>query len=61
MKHTQFEGTEVEDFTMDSLIKRVMLSAVFIKERKIYVQISFSPHHRHREALQTALLSWLSA
>ena len=47
MKHIQFRDrdTEVESFTMDSLIKRVMLSAVFIKERKTYVQISFSPHH----------------
>ena len=43
MKHIQFRDTEVESFTMDSLIKRVMLSAVFIKERKTYVQISFSP------------------
>lgn len=61
MKHIQFRDTEVESFTMDSLIKRVMLSAVFIKERKTYVQISFSPHHRHREALQMALQRRLSA
>lgn len=61
MKHIQFRDTEVESFTMYSLIKRVMLSAVFIKERKTYVQISFSPHHRHREALQMALQRRLSA
>ena len=55
MKHTVFRGTEVERFTMDSLIKRIMLSAVYIVEKKTYIKISFSPHHRHREELETAL------
>ncbi len=55
MKHTVFRGTEVERFTMDSLIKRIMLSAVFIVEKKTYIKISFSPHHRHLEELVTAL------
>lgn len=57
MKHTAFKGTEVEQFTMDSLIKRIMLSAVYIVEKKTYIKISFSPHHRHREELETALIN----
>ena len=34
IKTTAFAGTEVEDFTMDSFMKRIMLSAVFIVEKK---------------------------
>jgi hypothetical protein len=56
MKHTVFKGTEVERFTMDSLIKRIMLSAVHIVEKKTYIKISISPHHRHREELEIALI-----
>ncbi len=55
VKHTVFKETEIERFTMDSFIKRIMLSAVYIVEKKTYVKISFSPHHRHREELETAL------
>lgn len=55
MKHTAFKGTEVERFTMDSLIKRIMLSAVYIVEKKTFVKISFSPHHRHLEEMKMAL------
>ena len=55
MKHTVFKGTEVERFTMDSLIKRIMLSAVHIVEKKTFVRISFSPHHRHLVEMKTAL------
>ena len=55
MKHTLFKDTEVERFTMDSLIKRIMLSAVHIVEKKTYIKISFSPHHRHLEEIATAL------
>jgi hypothetical protein len=55
MKHTTFKGTEVERFTMDSLIKRIMLSAVHIVERKTFVKVSLSPHHRHLEELKMAL------
>ena len=36
MKHTLFKDTVVEGFTMDSFIKRVMLSAVYIVEKKTY-------------------------
>ena len=56
IKHTVFKGTEMEHFTMDSLIKRIMLSAVNIVEKKTYIKISFSPHHRHRQELETALI-----
>lgn len=55
IKHTVFNGTEVEHFTMDSLMKRIMLSAVYISERKTYIKISFSPHHRHLEEMAKAL------
>ena len=55
MKHTVFDGTEVERFTMDSFIKRIMLSAVHIIEKKTFIRISFSPHHRHLEEIKTAL------
>lgn len=55
MKHTVFKNTQVERFTMDSLIKRIMLSAVYITEKKTFIRISFSPHHRHLEEMKTAL------
>lgn len=55
MKHCLFAGTEIEKFTMDSLIKRIMLSAVYIVEKKTFIRISFSPNHRHREELAVAL------
>ena len=55
MKHTIFKDTQVERFTMDSLIKRIMLSAVYIIEKKTFIKISFSPHHRHIEEMMTAL------
>lgn len=55
LKTTAFAGTEIEDFTMDSFMKRIMLSAVFIVEKKTFVRFSFSPNHRHLEALTLAL------
>ena len=55
MKHTLFKDTVVEGFTMDSFIKRVMLSAVYIVEKKTFIRISFSPHHRHLEELTMAI------
>lgn len=55
MKHTLFAGTEVEKFTMDSFMKRIMLSAVYIVEKKTFIRVSFSPNHRHRHMLTTAL------
>ena len=54
MKHTLFMGTQVESFTMDSLIKRIMLSAVFIEQKKTFIKVSFSPHHRHLEDITIA-------
>lgn len=55
LKTSAFAGTEVEGFTIDSFIKRIMLSAVFIVEKKTFVRFSFSPNHRHLEALTQAL------
>lgn len=55
LKTSAFAGTEVEGFTIDSFIKRIMLSAVFIVEKKTFVRFSFSPNHRHLEALTLAL------
>lgn len=55
MKHTLFAGTEVEKFTMDSFMKRIMLSAVYIVEKKTFIRVSFSPNHRRRHMLTTAL------
>lgn len=55
IKHKIFTDTEVEKFTMDSFMKRIMLSAVYIIEKKTFIRVSFSPKHRHRELLSTAL------
>jgi hypothetical protein len=55
MKHTVFKGTEVERFTMDSIVRRIMLSAVHVVEKKTFIKISFSPHHRHLEEVVGAL------
>ena len=55
IKTTAFAGTEVEDFTMDSFMKRIMLSAVFIVEKKTFIRFSFSQNHRHKEAMTLAL------
>ena len=55
IKTTAFARTEVEDFTMDSFMKRIMLSAVFIVEKKNIIRFSFSPNHRHKEAMTLAL------
>ena len=50
-----FNGTAIENFTMDSFIKRIMLSAVYIVEKKTSIHVSFSPHHRHLEELTVDL------
>ncbi len=55
LKHEGFEGTDVEAFTIDTFIKRIMLSAVMIKEQKCAVRISFIPHHRHRSDIEKFL------
>lgn len=55
MKKNLFKDTAVAGFTMDSFIKRIMLSAVYIVEKKTFVRISFSPKHRHRLELERAL------
>ena len=55
MKLKLFNGTAIENFTMDSFIKRIMLSAVYIVEKKTFIRVSFSPHHRHLEKLTVGL------
>ena len=34
MKHELFNGTAIENLTMDSFIKRIMLSAVYISGKE---------------------------
>lgn len=41
---------------MDSLMKMIILSAVFIVGKKTFVRFSFSPNYRHLEALKLASL-----
>lgn len=48
MKHEAFKGTDIEKFTMETFVKRIMLCAVMIKEQKCAIRISFLSHHRHR-------------
>lgn len=55
LKTQYFADSEVASFTMDSFMKRIMLSAVFVTEKKTFIRFSFSPHHRHREAITDAL------
>ena len=55
LKHDGFEGTEIESFTIDTFIKRIMLSTVMIKEQKCAIRVSFIPHHRHRAAIEKFL------
>lgn len=55
LMHGAFCGTEVEKLTVDSFIKRIMLSAVYISEKKTFVRFSFSQHHRYRADMTLAL------
>ena len=55
LKHDGFEGTEVESFTIETFIKRIMLSPVMIKEQKCAIRINFVPHHRHRAEIEKFL------
>lgn len=36
--------------------KHIMLSAVYIREKKTYIRISFSPNHWHRTKMEQTLL-----
>jgi hypothetical protein len=54
-KHKAFHDTEVETFTVDKFIKRIMLSAVIIKEQKCAIKIHFVSHHRHRNEIEDFL------
>lgn len=55
MKHKAFKGTDIERFTIENFVKRIMLSAVIIKEQKCAIRISFLPHHRHRAEIEQIL------
>ncbi len=56
-KHTAFKDAEIERFTAGIFIKRIMLSAVMIKERKCAVRIHLGSHHRHRSQIEAFLRS----
>lgn len=56
-KHTAFNDTEVESFTIDRFIKRIMLSAVMIKEQKCAIRVHLVSHHRHRSQIEAFLRS----
>lgn len=55
LKHDGFEGTEVESFTIGTFIKRIMLSAIMIKEQKCAIRVNFVPQHRHRAEIEKFL------
>ena len=54
-KRIAFGGTEIECFTVDSLVKRIMLSAVMIKEQKCAIKVHFMCHHRYRTRIEDFL------
>lgn len=56
-RHKAFAETEVGSFTVETFIKRVMLSAVMIKEQKCAIRIHFVSHHRHRAQIEAFLQS----
>ncbi|MGP1624035.1 transposase [Bacteroides heparinolyticus] len=60
LKYKAFEGTEIASFTMDSFLKKIMLSAVLITEQKCAIKVSFAPHHRYRAEI-TKFLSTIAA
>lgn len=54
-KRVAFGDTEVGCFTVDSLVKRTMLSAVMIKEQKCAIKVHFMCHHRFRTQIEDFL------
>lgn len=54
-KERLFKKTEIAHFTADSFIKKIMLSAVYIKEIKSLIKISFTKGHRYRQEMENAL------
>lgn len=54
-KERLFKHTEIACFTADSFIKKIMLSAVHIKEMKSLIKISFTKGHRYRQEMEKAL------
>lgn len=55
LKHKAFRDTDVETMTVDSFVKRIMLSAVMIKEQKCAVRVSFAESHRYRAEISRFL------
>ena len=47
IKHTIFRETPIVDFTVESFIQRIMLSAVWMKESKVLIKICFVKDHRY--------------
>lgn len=60
-KERLFKHTEIAYFTVDSFIKKIMLSAVHIKEMKSLIKISFTKGHRYRQEMENALSLLASA
>lgn len=56
LREKAFKGTEVGSFTIDTLVKRIMLSAVMIREQKCAIRVSFVRHHRHRAEIERFLM-----
>ena len=46
---------DLVDIFADLHRRGIMLSAVYIVEKKTFIHVSFSPHHRHLEELTVAL------
>ena len=61
IKNSMFKDTEVENFTTDSFIKRIMLSAVHIQEKKTFMRVSFMKDHRHRKEIEKGLIVLFAA
>lgn len=55
IKHNEFRNTPIEDFTVESFIQRIMLSAVLIKENKSFIKISFGKDHQQQDEMRQAL------
>lgn len=60
LRHKAFRNTDIETMTVDSFVKRIMLSAVMIKEQKCAVRVCFVRNHRYRAEI-TRYLSDIAA
>lgn len=61
MKNNMFKGSDINNFTTDSFIKRIMLSAVHIQEKKTFIRVSFMNDHRHRKEIENSLIKLFAA